>query len=334
MRVENHEVMTQPISNPNKDLNPLYRKFLLIISLTLLIIFTITFFLIINFNKKAQIETIHSYSHQLAASKASEIKEWINSLKVEMSRIAERKSVQSMQWDSMANELAQIYYDRSQVYGLMFLILPSGDYFIAGKGKASKNLMEREYFKKILLKNEPYAISKPTVSKSTGALKITIAVPIISNENIVGILGANVNLSTLSKIAKDIKIGEKGYGYILDSKGSYIAHPNEKFIVNNNLIAFLDSTNQNEGLTNFKLQKGITEVQSENGENEINVHINISNTPGWKLGIAIPKEQINAPITSFRYKLLLVYLVFFFIVVLIIKLISTIILIKPLRKLN
>lgn len=316
------------------NLKPHNRKFLFATCLTLFIIIAIACTMIINFNKDAQIKTIHSYSQLLAASKANEIKEWINSLKVEMSRIAERKSVQTMQWDSMANELAQIYYDRSQVYGLMFLILPNGDYYIAGKGKADKNLMEREYFKKILLKNAPYAISKPTVSKSTGALKITIAVPVKYNDNIVGILGANVNLSTLSKITKEIKIGDEGYGYILDNKGAYIAHPNETYIVKNNLISYLESTNQNEGLINLKQTEGITEVISQNGNTEINVHININNTPGWKLGIAIPKKQIDAPITSFKHKTIIVFALLFFSTVFFIQLTTFYLLIKPLQKTN
>ncbi|NBI05402.1 methyl-accepting chemotaxis protein [Senegalia massiliensis] len=75
-------------------------------------------------------------------------------------------------------------------------------------------------------KNGENHISESTyISSLTNNPCITVAVPIIRNGETIGVLGGDINLNGLQEIVSSIKIGNEGYGYLVDASGTYIAHP-------------------------------------------------------------------------------------------------------------
>lgn len=75
-------------------------------------------------------------------------------------------------------------------------------------------------------KNGKNHISESTyISSLTNNPCITVAVPIIRNGETIGVLGGDINLNGLQEIVSSIKIGNEGYGYLVDASGTYIAHP-------------------------------------------------------------------------------------------------------------
>ncbi|MDF2565236.1 MAG: methyl-accepting chemotaxis sensory transducer with Cache sensor [Massilibacillus sp.] len=82
---------------------------------------------------------------------------------------------------------------------------------------------DREYYKKAL-QTKKIAISDPLVAKGTGKISLAIAVPIIVNGNLTGILQATVPLDSLNDMVKDIKFKDSGYGIIAAKSGMVIAN--------------------------------------------------------------------------------------------------------------
>lgn len=75
-------------------------------------------------------------------------------------------------------------------------------------------------------KNGKNHISESTyISSLTNNPCITVAVPIMRNGETIGVLGGDINLNGLQEIVSSIKIGNEGYGYLVDASGTYIAHP-------------------------------------------------------------------------------------------------------------
>lgn len=68
-------------------------------------------------------------------------------------------------------------------------------------------------------------ITEPYVDAVSGDVLITFAQELKDGSGVVGI---DLSLSSMEKIAKGIKIGEKGYPFILSAKGNYLVHPSEK----------------------------------------------------------------------------------------------------------
>ncbi|CAH2214725.1 methyl-accepting chemotaxis protein [Tepidibacter aestuarii] len=64
-----------------------------------------------------------------------------------------------------------------------------------------------------------------------GGLVVTYSVPVYNLENkFVGVIGVDLPIKELNNEISSIKIGEKGYPYILDSEGKFIIHKNEDLI--------------------------------------------------------------------------------------------------------
>lgn len=86
------------------------------------------------------------------------------------------------------------------------------------------NVADREYFKKVLDLKKPY-VSDVFISRFSKKPAVSLAVPVIRNGQLIGMLAGVYSLESLQTIVKTIKYREKGYGFIVDDNGDYLAHP-------------------------------------------------------------------------------------------------------------
>lgn len=85
-------------------------------------------------------------------------------------------------------------------------------------------LGDRDYFKKVVA-TQKAAISDPLVSRSTGKLSVNVAVPVLYNGKVSGVLTGPFSLDKLAEKIKGIKFKDTGYGYIIDDSGTVMTHP-------------------------------------------------------------------------------------------------------------
>jgi len=75
---------------------------------------------------------------------------------------------------------------------------------------------------------------KPCVSElflsNSGKRCFSVCYPIFKAEQFVGVIRAAVHLSTIREMAKQIKVGEKGYVQIIDDDGWLLAHPMDEHV--------------------------------------------------------------------------------------------------------
>jgi methyl-accepting chemotaxis protein len=99
----------------------------------------------------------------------------------------------------------------------------------------SDNIIERGYFQDAL-KEEKLVISDPIISKTTNLPMIVLAVPIKNDSGVItGVLAAAVNLSSITEIIGAEKFAGTGYSVMIDSIGTFLAHPNEEFLLTTNI---------------------------------------------------------------------------------------------------
>jgi methyl-accepting chemotaxis protein len=97
---------------------------------------------------------------------------------------------------------------------------------------AYANIADREYFKKAL--DGEKNISDPLISRTTGEKVSVIAIPIRNSENTIDrVLVAILAGDLISEYAKQVKVGETGYSYVLNGKGEIIAHTGDEIRVKN-----------------------------------------------------------------------------------------------------
>ncbi|AKA67510.1 methyl-accepting chemotaxis protein [Clostridium scatologenes] len=127
--------------------------------------------------------------------------------------------------------------------------------------------------------------SDPYVGLLTKKNLVTISMTVESNNQVIGVIGVTINLDKLSNKLSNIKIGQKGYIYVTDSKGILVAHPDKKLIGTDTIkkLSIWEMTKNRES----GFQKG-------NAKNANNIIIYDTNKlTNWKLFASMPNSEIN-----------------------------------------
>lgn len=312
-------------------------KFLWLIIPIVFVLLSILGTLIYIQSSSNQLNLTEDLSSQIVQARSDEISGWLESIQFELERIAEQDAIQSMNWEQIDGILQVIFEKRNETYGLLFIVYPDGSYYIPGKGKAAANLSEREYVVDIYKNGKDVSVTDPTVSKSTGAKKFNVAVPVKNDSgDIVGCLAVNVNLETMSKIAGNIKIGDSGFGFIVDSKGMVVAHPNEEYNMAFNLFeseekGYKNLDNLAKQMVKGEVGKGY--ISNPAGGEEFLMFTPIEGFPNWSIGVSVPKQDIYGVVYSFLLKLILIFAITLAVIYLTVYLVTKKIITNPMRKL-
>jgi methyl-accepting chemotaxis protein len=160
------------------------------------------------------------------------------------------------------------------------------------------NITDRDYFKAIMNDGKDNYVSMPLISKTTGRQMFIVAQAVFNNDGKrVGLLGAAVKLDTLSSIASKTKIGDAGYGWIVDGTGLVIAHPDKSLIMSLNIlesdkIGFKGLQQAGEKMIAGKTE--VVEYANPKGIKTIATFHPIDFTQNWSMGISVPENEFLA----------------------------------------
>lgn len=181
-------------------------------------------------------------------------------------------------------------------------------------------LGEREYFKKALATKKP-VVSEVLLSKTTGKVAVNVAVPVVFNEQLTGVLTGSISLEKLTGLIKDLQFQTTGYGVIADNVGSVIVHPRlpevvgklnftEKKInpelklkeseLDDHFISLFKSTAETgkpaRGI--YKFADGVTRIG-------VFTPINLPGNQRWVMIVTAPEAEAKQAITSLARAMLL-----------------------------
>jgi len=106
-----------------------------------------------------------------------------------------------------------------------------GEQLVKSNDEGLVNVAQREFFKQAMSGNEAY-VSDVIVTLTTNELIVVIATPVRDmNNNIIGVLQANVYLDQLSKFVTELSEGGSNV-YILSRQGTVLAHPDIEYVQN------------------------------------------------------------------------------------------------------
>jgi methyl-accepting chemotaxis protein len=89
---------------------------------------------------------------------------------------------------------------------------------------------DRDFFKKVISTKQA-VVSDPLVAKTTGEMSLILAVPVINNGQLTGVVTGTFSTQRLSNMIKDMKFLDSGYGQLADDAGLIIAHPKSPELV-------------------------------------------------------------------------------------------------------
>ncbi|HHY13094.1 MAG TPA: methyl-accepting chemotaxis protein [Thermoanaerobacterales bacterium] len=163
------------------------------------------------------------------------------------------------------------------------------------------DISQTEYFKSAIAgKNyitSPYMFD--------GIMTVSLAVPIQDTRGqVIGALVAKTGISELNNIVSDIKIGHEGYAYIIDEKGTTIAHPDAKLVIEmDNIQINLNEDPELQSLADIHEDmingnRGFGEYTYAN-ETKLSAHVPIEDT-GWAIALTRPKDEALGMVYGMR----------------------------------
>lgn len=186
----------------------------------------------------------------------------------------------------------------------------------AGKAQytdgSSVDVAERDYFKKALTGER--AISDPIVSKVDNSVVLCYAVPIKDNDHVTGVLIATRDGNELSTLTDNIHLGKNEEAFMVNSKGTTVAHKNRDLVIkmDNNLenvskdpeLKFLadiikQMSEGKESIGEYRY-KGITKYAG----------FAPVNGTDWSLAITSPKADVMAKVNGMAIGIVIISIVF------------------------
>ena len=118
----------------------------------------------------------------------------IRTVEHELAVLSMTEEVKSVDWEKMAGILRT--YQDSGLPGIVWFVLPNGNYYTVEKGRVGKKLSERQYFPGLMRGQR--MVGDLVFSRSTGKKSVIVTVPIKRDGEVVGGLGASVFLDEIS----------------------------------------------------------------------------------------------------------------------------------------
>jgi methyl-accepting chemotaxis protein len=162
---------------------------------------------------------------------------------------------------------------------------------------------EREYFQKA--KGGNANVGAVVKSKKTGTSVTSACAPIMKNGVFIGAVIEGIKLDSLSeKVAA--KMGETGYGFMVDSKGMVLAHPKKEFILELDLTK---EAGMQEIAGKMLAKQTGTDSYAYKGVGKIAGFAPVALT-GWSVGITQDADEFLAAARSIRNFIAIVGLIF------------------------
>ncbi len=170
---------------------------------------------------------------------------------------------------------------------------------------AEYDYFNQEYY--LLAKDaEGAIITDPYYDPTSGTIMSTCSMPMRSNGSFIGCVTVDITLDTIRSEVESIKIGKAGSAMLLNSQGVYIAGASADKI--QNAVSILTESNsslQKAGQAIMASDLGTTSYTADNGI-KYNLYFYTMEGTGWHIAVQMPVSELNAPVYSMLWRLILV----------------------------
>ena len=173
---------------------------------------------------------------------------------------------------------------------------------------ASYDYPNQEWYKSATATTQTVLWSDPYYDEVTKITMATASVPFYNeNKKLVGMATVDIDLSDLQKVVSNIKVGEKGWAFLLDKTGRYMY---DRDTEKNMKVSIPEEKNLSlaeAGKEILKNKHGRT-VYTENNKRYL-LYYKEMPTTGWIIVLSMPEDELYAPLKSLLVRQVVVAIV-------------------------
>lgn len=170
---------------------------------------------------RSLVQSVDETAQSIASDYAGRVQSQIGDVMIQLEDLASTPGMKNVTDQNALKQTMGESLKRIGKLDQMTFIYPDG-FSIRPNGDTAQ-LAPREYFKKVVSTRQSY-ISEILVSVTTGKASAILCVPVLDNGELIGILTGTYSLQSMNDLVKDVKIKDTGHGFLLDEKGTMIAH--------------------------------------------------------------------------------------------------------------
>ncbi len=305
---------------------------------TITVVFGITIFFVTKFSSETSQNDAKAYIKELSAKNAATIQEKVNE-SITISKIMAFKYTNALKSGHPLKEeevlafMTDILNDNAFIVGFWFKIKEKEQFFKAGDPQDSRKWYDKtgqfnpyvakagskitiapgssysldlEWVKGPYEKKDVY-ITKPYMYPVDGVevLMSTVAVPMYYKGEFIGSIGIDITMDTFSKMAKNIKLYDNGYVFMVDHHQFVIGHPQAKFVGKDLLKLTKNSSDYAQSLKNTKAGKdySFTKESPATGKESFyfSKSFKLSNNDQWTFFVVAPVDEYLAHADFMKY---------------------------------
>ena len=255
----------------------------------------------------------------------NQVNSWIDNNIWVLKSAAKLPSVISMDRQNQEPVLQQIQKKYPYIY-LAFTVGPDGSNVARSDDVPLKYYGDRQYFKDII---DGKKLSWQTlIGKTSKKPSLVLAVPIMSEDKLVGVMAAGMNVDEISKHIAKWKKGKTGFAFLVDDKDKVVAHQVKQYVLKQKKLS------SHPLVESFRKGGWTTKTfpfKDENRKKYIG-HIRGINY-GWALAIQQEEQEVFASLKRIQ-KFAVILLILTIALVLLIAWISARAVVTPIKKLT
>lgn len=248
---------------------------------------------------KAMNEQVETNLVSRAGDVSQYIEEHFQLTLVEVEAIAEQEAVRSMDFEKQKQYLSKRLADNKNYLGFGIIKADGVAHYL---DDTTADLGDRDYVKEGFTGNS--VMSEITISRVTGEPVILIVSPIDTVSGEKALLLARIDGYYLSNIVEDIKVGNSGYAFMLDSNGTIIGHNNHSYVKEqNNPIKEAEETGVMTGRAlaakeMIANKSGYFSFETEDAGTNLMGYHTLDN--GWKMGVVALENEMFSGLSKLK----------------------------------
>nr|WP_218191879.1 methyl-accepting chemotaxis protein [Pseudomonas sp. B26(2017)] len=136
-------------------------------------------------------------------------------------------------------------------------------------------------------------VTEPYIAASSGKLVITVATPVQRQGQMIGVAGADIDLSSVSAIINSLNFGGHGHAFIVSADGKILIHPDSKLVLKTLAEAYPNGAP--------KVSPGLKEVEFDGKTQLISfTHVNGVPSADWYVALVLDKDTAFSMLSEFR----------------------------------
>ena len=234
-------------------------------------------------------------SLETALGRAAELGRIIDGWHLQLSVIAADSGFASMGGAEREAALRRLKPSLSGDVQKVFFVDADGAYLSSdgARGDASG----RDYYRAIVREGADFSLARVVMSEETKRPSISAAHALLGPDGRVrGLVGLELSLETVSKLASSVRVGRTGYCWVADQAGLILAHPSAGAVMNINITDADKAGYRNADVLGRRMlseEKGHGEYFNGAGTAVYTYYARVPSSPGWVIGLTLPTAEVD-----------------------------------------